>query len=115
MPGVKREPKSPVPRSRQGTPETPAPARVPGEAGGEIGSKRMPRVTPGIGHLANPKGCPLPVTPGRRGTDGDLPTVYRCETGFIPVNGNRCLRHEQVLTANPIDNLLVERGLSRVG
>ena len=61
--GVKREPKSPVQRSRQGTPETPAPARVPDEAGGEIGSKLMPRVMPGIGLMANPKGCPLPVTP----------------------------------------------------
>ncbi|MHA1996502.1 MAG: hypothetical protein ACTSU9_00185, partial [Promethearchaeota archaeon] len=61
MLGVKREPKSPVPRSRQGTPETLVPARAPREVRGEIGSKRMPRVMPGIDLVVNPKGCRLPV------------------------------------------------------
>jgi hypothetical protein len=62
MPGVKREPKSPVPRSRQGTPETFVPVQYWNETRNEIGSKLMPRVMPGIGLMANPKGCPLPVT-----------------------------------------------------
>jgi len=62
VPGVKREPTSPVPRSRQGTPETLVLVCIANETRGEIGSKRMPRVMPGIGLMANPKGCPLPVT-----------------------------------------------------
>ena len=68
-PGVKREPKSSVPRSRQGTPETLPPAALPGEGRGEIGSKRMPGVTPGIGPTwASPKGRRLPATPSWNGS-----------------------------------------------
>ena len=62
MPGVKREPKGSIDRSWYGTPETLLPAYSFSERRGEIGMKRMLWVTPEIGLLVDPKGCPLPVT-----------------------------------------------------
>ena len=73
-PGVKRGPTSPVPRSRQETPETLPPAAGLGEDRGEIGTKQTPGVTPGIGPLrTGPKGRPLPATPSWNGSEATCP------------------------------------------